>query len=43
VGAALRQIERRSETVHVVGAGRSIVGRVTAVWADSFRVSNRKN
>ena len=43
VGAALRQIERRSETVHVVGAGRSIVGRVTAVWADSFRVSNRMN
>jgi hypothetical protein len=43
VGAALRQLERRCDTVHAAGAGRSIVGRVTAVWADSFRITNRLN
>jgi hypothetical protein len=43
VGAALRQLERRCDTVHAAGAGRSMVGRVTAVWADSFRLANRLN
>jgi hypothetical protein len=43
VGAALRQLERRCDTVHAAGAGRSIAGRVTAVWADSFRITNRLN
>ena len=41
LGIVLRQAERRRDSVSVLGGGGPAVGRVTAVWSDSFRLEVR--
>jgi hypothetical protein len=41
IGALLRQAERRRDVIVSVGTTVATIGRITAVWSDSFRLEVR--